>query len=189
MKSPSPIRYHPLSIGMHWLMLALLIAVYASIEMRGIFPKGTAAYAAMKTWHFMLGLSVLVLVVARIGLRLLYPAPAITPPPPRWQHMLATAMHWTIYLFLVVMPLLGWLTLSAKGRVIPFFGMELPGLIGKDRDLAHSLEDIHETIGVIGYWLFGLHAGAALVHHHLMRDDTLRRMLPSRPRTRSPGPV
>jgi cytochrome b561 len=173
-----PDRYHPLSIGMHWLMLALLVAVYALIELRGIFPKGTTAYDAMKTWHFMLGLSVLVLVLARIALRFRFPTPAITPAPPRWQQALAVSMHLAIYAFLVVMPLLGWLTLSAKGRVIPFFGLDLPPLIGVDRGLAGSLEDLHELIGVIGYWIFGLHAAAALVHHYLMRDDTLRRMLP-----------
>ena len=132
----------------------------------------------MKTWHFMLGLSVLVLVLARIAMRFVFPVPAITPAPPRWQHIMAASMHLAIYAFLVVMPLLGWLTLSAKGRVIPFFGLNLPPLIGVDRDLATNLEGIHELIGVIGYWLIGLHAAAALVHHHFMRDNTLVRMLP-----------
>lgn len=173
-----PDRYHPLSIGMHWLMLVLLVAVYTLIELRGVFPKGTPAHDAMKTWHFMLGMSVLVLVLARIAMRFVFPAPAITPAPPRWQHIMAASMHLAIYAFLVVMPLLGWLTLSAKGRVIPFFGLELPALIGVDRGLAHDFEEIHELIGVIGYWLFGLHAAAALVHHYFMHDDTLRRMLP-----------
>jgi cytochrome b561 len=52
--------------------------------------------------------------------------------------------------------------------------------MGADDALAHSLEGIHEIIGVIGYYLIGLHASAALFHHYLMRDDTLLRMLPCR---------
>jgi len=32
----------------------------------------------------------------------------------------------------------------------------------------------------VGYWLIGLHAAAALFHHYVVRDDTLRRMLPLR---------
>jgi cytochrome b561 len=32
----------------------------------------------------------------------------------------------------------------------------------------------------VGYYLVGLHAVAALVHHYVNRDDTLRRMLPGR---------
>lgn len=52
------------------------------------------------------------------------------------------------------------------------------GMLGVDRPLGHRLEDIHETIGTIGYYLIGLHALAALFHHYIVRDDTLRRMLP-----------
>ncbi|MDI9769567.1 cytochrome b561, partial [Pantoea dispersa] len=29
-------------------------------------------------------------------------------------------------------------------------------------------------------WLIGLHAAAALVHHYLIKDNTLLRMMPSR---------
>lgn len=171
-------RWNPWSIGAHWLTLILLAAVYALIELRGIFPKGTDAHQAMKTWHFMLGLGVLGLVVARLALRALFEAPPIEPPPPVWQHRLAVAMHLALYAWLIVQPLLGWLALSAKGHPIPFFGLELPALVAPDKALGKSLEDIHEAIGILGYWLIGLHAAAALFHHYLMRDDTLRRMLP-----------
>jgi superoxide oxidase len=41
-----------------------------------------------------------------------------------------------------------------------------------------SSEDPHETGASVGYGLVGLHAAAALSHHFLRRDDTLRRMLP-----------
>jgi cytochrome b561 len=78
------------------------------------------------------------------------------------------------------MPLLGWLALSAKAKVIPFFGLYLPALLAPDKALGHSLGEIHETIGTIGYYLIGLHAAAALFHHYVMRDDALRRMLPRR---------
>jgi len=54
----------------------------------------------------------------------------------------------------------------------------LPPLIDANRSLAKRIEDIHEVGANLGMLLIGLHAGAALIHHHLMRDDTLRRMLP-----------
>lgn len=173
-------RYHALSITVHWLTLLLLIAVYALIELRGIYPKGTAAHDAMKAWHFMLGLSVLVVVVVRLVLRVMFREPPITPTPPAWQLLLAKLMYLALYAFLIVMPLLGWLTLSAKGRVIPFFGLELPALMSPDKGWAGSLENIHEIIGTVGYYLIGLHAAAALFHHYLLHDDTLLRMLPWR---------
>ncbi|HOV19189.1 MAG TPA: cytochrome b [Ottowia sp.] len=175
---PKGKHYHPLQIGVHWLTLLLLIAVYALIELRGIYPKGSAAHDLMKTWHFMLGLTVFALVLVRLPLRLALHAPPITPALPAWQDHLAHAMHWALYGFLLVMPLLGWLTLSAKGQPIPFFGLELPALIGPDKATAKNLEDIHELIGNVGYALIGLHAAAALWHHYVTRDDTLERMLP-----------
>ena len=173
-------RYGALSIGMHWLMLALLVAVYACIELRGIFPKGSDLREAMKAWHFMLGLSVFALVFVRIALRVAGHTPPIVPTPPRWQQRLAGLGHLAIYAFLIVMPLLGWLVLSAADKPVPFFGMRLPALVGPDKALAHQLEEIHETIGTIGYYLIGLHAAAALFHHYVIRDTTLLRMLPRR---------
>lgn len=173
-------RYGALSIGMHWLMLALLIGVYACIELRGFYPKGSDLREGLKMWHFMLGLSVFALVFVRSAIRLAGAMPRIQPTPPAWQQYLAKLMHAALYVFLVAMPLLGWLTLSTSGKVIPFFGLELPALVGPDKALAGTVKEIHETIGTIGYYLIGLHAAAALYHHHFMHDDTLRRMLPQR---------
>ncbi len=176
-------RYNALSISAHWVTLALLVAVYALIELRDIDPKGSDPREVMKTWHFMLGLTVLGLVAVWLLLRLMFSEQPITSTPPVWQMILAKAMYLALYLFLIVMPVLGWLTLSAKGKVIPFFGLELPALIGPDKALGSLLEDIHETIGTIGYYLIGVHAFAALFHHYILRDNTLLRMLPLRARS------
>ncbi|MBS0506005.1 MAG: cytochrome b [Proteobacteria bacterium] len=177
MKTPAH-RYHPALVGIHWLTLALLVAVYALIELRGIFPKGSSAHELMKTWHFMLGLAVWALVLLRLPLRLMLGAPPITPPLPAWQHRLALAMHVALYAMLLALPLLGWLILSAKGSPIPFFGLELPPLLAPDKALSKSLKEVHETIANLGYALIALHAAAALWHHYVQHDDTLRRMLP-----------
>ena len=172
-------RYGSLSVGMHWLMLLLLVAVYATINLADAFPKGSDLRAAMQTWHFMLGLSVFVLVGARLVIRFLSgPAPGIEPQVPAWQLRAAHTVHAALYVFMIGMPLLGWLALSAGGKPIPFFGLELPALLGADKNLASSLKEVHETIGTLGYWLIGLHAAAALFHHYVTHDTTLARMLP-----------
>ena len=56
-------------------MLLLLVAVYACIELRELFPKGSDPREAMKTWHYMLGLSVLVLVSLRLVVHIIGPIP------------------------------------------------------------------------------------------------------------------
>src|SRR4051812_17665253 len=117
-------RYGSFSIALHWVMLLLLIAVYATIELRGMFPKGSDPREAMKAWHFMLGLSVFILVWLRFAAHAIAgPVPRVVPQPPRWQAASAKLMHVALYLLMITMPILGWLVLSAEGKPIPFFGV------------------------------------------------------------------
>jgi cytochrome b561 len=176
----TPDRYGTLSIGIHWSMLLLFVAVYACIELHEFFPKGSDLRATLNTWHFMLGLSVLALVLIRMVVHLTDIVPRIDPDPPKWQKQSAKLMHVALYALMIVMPLAGWLLLSAEGKPIPFFGLHLPSLIGKSKYLADLIKEIHEAGGTIGYFLIGLHATAALYHHYFLRDNTLRRMLPNR---------
>ncbi|MEP7295568.1 MAG: cytochrome b [Burkholderiales bacterium] len=172
-------RYDRASIALHWLMLIVIAAVYACIELRGNFPKGSDIREGLKTWHFMLGLSVLVLVAVRVALRLAGATPPIQPTPPRWQVVLSRLMLAALYALMIGMPLLGWLTLSAEGKTIPFFFVQLPALVNESKSVADWAKEIHETGGTIGYFLVAMHAAAALFHHYFVRDNTLRRMLPN----------
>lgn len=173
-------RYAPLAIGIHWFMLLLFIAVYGTIELRELFEKGSDPREALKTWHFMLGMLVFILVWLRIAVRLSSPAPAINPAP-SWSQMLsAKLLHLALYVLMIGMPLTGWLLLSAAGKPIPFFGLQLPALIETNKDLAGQIKELHEAVGTTGYFLIGLHAAAALYHHFIPHDNTLTRMLPGR---------
>ena len=176
----TPSRYSSVSIAMHWLMLLLIIGVYACIELRELYPKGSDPREALKSWHFTLGLTVFALVWLRLVLRLVSPTPPIEPAPPGWQNLLAKIMHIALYALMIAMPVAGWLILSGEGKPIPFWGLDLPALMGKNKELAHTLEEIHETAGLVGYYLIGLHAAASLYHHYLVKDNTLVRMLPGR---------
>ncbi len=173
-------RYGKLSIALHWLMLLLIAAVYACIELKGNFPKGSEPRELLKQWHFMLGLSVFALVWLRLLARVIAPTPKIVPAIPAWQAIPAKLMHVALYALMIGAPLAGWLILSAAGKPIPFFGFELPPLIEQNQALAGQIKEWHETAGTAGYWLIGLHAAAGLLHHYVLRDNTLTRILPQR---------
>lgn len=175
---PLPQRYGNLNIALHWLMALLLVAVYLLIELREIYPKGSDPREAMKAWHFMLGMSVFFLAILRTGVALRSSRPAIIPTPPAWQIKLAGATHGLLYVLMLGLPLAGWLVLSAAGKPIPFFGLELPPLIGEDKTLAKTIKEVHELGGTVGYYLIALHTAAAIFHHHVVKDTTLQRMLP-----------
>lgn len=179
MKQPdTQTRYNSLSIGLHWLMVLLFIGVYGCIELRELFEKGSDPREMLKSWHFMLGILVFVLVWLRIAARLRNSAPAITPEPGKLQQLAAKLLHLALYGLMIAMPILGYLMLSAAGKPIPFFGLELPPLLDTDKTLSKQIKEVHELVGTIGYYLIGVHFLAALYHHRIVRDNTLLRMLP-----------
>jgi cytochrome b561 len=173
-------RYGLLSMGFHWLMFFLLVAVYACIELREFYPKGSDTRDAFKSWHFMLGLSVFVLVWLRLIARLLQITPVHQRHMKNWQICSAKIMYFVLYLFMVTMPLMGWLILSAEGKAIPFYGATLPPLMAENHDVAELIEEVHEVVGTAGYFFIAIHTLAALFHHYILRDNTIMRMLPEK---------
>lgn len=88
-------RYSPALVALHWFMALLFVAVYATIELRVLFPKGTDTRELMKALHFMLGLGVLLMVLARLGARWFSPKPqqGTTPGLQTWMHRMAALGH------------------------------------------------------------------------------------------------
>lgn len=173
--SAVPGRYSRASVALHWLMLLVILAVYALIELREFYPRGSDPREAMKAWHFTLGLSVFVLVWLRILARLVTASPPELVEP-AWRRFSARAMHLALYVLMILMPLAGWVILSAEGEAVPFFGLNLPAIAPVDEALAHQVEELHELGGTIGYWLIGIHAAAALLHHYVLKDGLMSRM-------------
>jgi cytochrome b561 len=174
-----PPRYAPSLRRLHWLMAVLVLAAYLLIEQRGLFPRGSGGRSAMMQGHFWAGITVFVLAWWRLAARRRFGAPPITPALDRYSGLGSKLLHVALYAFFIVMPLLGLATAWSDGKavVLPFTGIALPALLPENRPLAHTLEDLHGSIGEIFYWVIGLHVLAALYHHWIRRDDTLRRML------------
>ena len=172
-------RYSPGLRRLHWLMAVLVVLGYFFMEQRDLFERGTAARAAMAQSHFWIGITVLLLALWRLGLRARTSMPPITPTLPAVQAAPARLLHIALYAFLIVQPLLGLATAWSDGKsvLLPFTSIALPALLAPDEALAHRLEDLHGSIGEIFYWVIGAHVLAALYHHFLRRDDTLKRML------------
>ncbi|QYY30822.1 MULTISPECIES: cytochrome b [Cupriavidus] len=170
-------RYDGLAIFFHWAVFLLIAAAYAAIELKGFAGKGSPARSLAMAAHEWTGLLVLVLAVPRLLWRLVRGAPPAEPGS-RWMHLAGEAMHWVLYLFIFAQPILGLLTLNAGGHVLtlPGLGLQIPAWVGPDDALKDQLEEIHETLGNAFYLVIGLHAMAALFHHYMLGDNTLRRM-------------
>lgn len=170
--------YGSVPIIFHWLMLLLIVAAYLTMDIKSFFPKGGASRDAIANLHFMFGMSVFVLVWFRLFVRIAGVRPVIVPPMPSLQDYLAKTMHLILYVLMIGLPLLGWLTLSARGKPVPFFFIEMPALIDKSPELAKLLKEVHESFATVGYVIIGLHAAAALYHHYVKHDNVMSVMLP-----------
>ncbi|XQA73575.1 cytochrome b [Xanthomonas sacchari] len=175
----TPDRWGSVSQTLHWLIAALILLLGVVGLTMGELPK-TPKYFWVYTAHKSLGLTVLALVIVRLGWRLYAGVPKPVPGTPGWQERIADATHALLYVMIFAIPLSGWLYDSASGlRPFRWFGLiAVPKLSAPNehlRDLSHTA---HEW----GFWLLIAvvlaHAGAAFYHHLFQRDATLARMLP-----------
>lgn len=180
-------RYTGTAIVLHWLLALLILAALAwglyMVDLR-LSPWKLKAYA----WHKWLGVTIFLLVLARLAWRLTHQPPPLPATLPAWQRLLAGISHALLYLLMLAMPLTGWLMSSAKGFQTVYFGvLPIPDLLDKNKILGDALASAHATLAWLLIALLALHVAAALKHHFIDRDDVLRRMLPFMPSFRKKG--
>ena len=156
-------KYSGLQIGIHWLVFLLVVVAYAAMELRGFFPRGITICALM---------------VARLLVRLKSPAPPIVPKPSPMMTGFAHLGHLVIYLLFIALPLIGMVMMYWRGNPWYAFGLTMPYAPQSDFERVDTLKAIHEWLANAGYFVIGLHALAALVHHYWWKDNTLLRMMP-----------
>ena len=155
-------NYTRTAIALHWLIAIAIVATFGVgliMHDLALSPFKLKIYS----WHKWAGVTIFLLVLFRLG----------------WQHTAAEVTHLLIYILMIAIPLSGWLMSSAKGFQTVYFGiLPLPDLLAKNKELGELLSFVHT---VLNFTLAGLvlaHAGAALKHHFIDRDDVLTRMLP-----------
>ena len=137
-------RYSGVSLTFHWLTAALVLAQVLLITAHEA-TDGPMSREFVQI-HKSVGLTILLLTLARIGWRLANPALPLPDAMPKWQKLVARATHVLFYVVLIAMPLVGWAASSAGGREIEWFGLfQWPLLpIGGGRETARDLMDLHE---------------------------------------------
>ena len=161
----------------HWLVAVLILAqgvIGLSMVQMGLTPAKVRVFALHKS----IGMTILALVLLRIAWRITERRPADPPAMPHWQRRAAHALHLTLYVLIVAIPLSGWWFNSTANAPLVWFGwFDIPGLTGgydpvwKPRALM-----VHQALFWILVALLAGHVGAALWHHFRERDDVLRRM-------------
>lgn len=187
-RSPRQRRYSLGAIGFHWAIAALILFnIYLGWRMNRI--TGMDRFTQFQL-HKSIGITVLALSVLRLAWRLTHRPPPHPASMKRWEHVAATATHWIFYGLMIVMPLTGWVIVSASA-------LNLPTLLYKTIPLPHigvvhdqpmsvrtAIEANFGTTHVLLAYLFGalilLHIAAALKHQFIQRDGVLLRMVPGK---------
>ena len=183
MESAARDDYGPVPKTLHWVTVLLVIIAW-SLGMFGEELSEESAQGFGLLAHIWIGLIILVVAVVRIPLRIANPPPKIVLTEfgrwlVEWTDPASRLMHYVLYGLLVAVPAFGIALQFAQGHPLPLFGLgEIPSPWLADKAFAHSLKEVHEFLANLLVILAVFHMAAALVHHIVFGDNTLRRMLP-----------
>lgn len=169
-------RYSRGAIAFHWVIAALVLFNL----WLGLFHDSLPREWKVMPVHKSVGITILVLSLARLGWRLTHRPPHFPDRLPDWEKLLAKASHWLFYVLLIALPLTGWLMSSSPEKPRPFswfFLFDVP-LLPATPALAGAAHEAHELLGWTMALLVLIHVAAALRHHFILRNRVFGRMLP-----------
>lgn len=168
--------YSRVAIALHWTIAVLIIGN----ALGGILSEmvDDAAAAGIMSVHKSIGLTVLVLSLARLGWRLTHGFPRFPESTSRWDAVAARATHVAFYVLMIAVPLAGWIMVSGGARPLEWFGLFDWPKLPVSRATAGVAHDAHVLLAFTTVGLVVLHVAGALKHHFVDRDDVLARMLP-----------
>ncbi len=168
--------YSSFSKALHW-VTALLIFGLLSVGFYMVGMEDSPFKFQVYGWHKSFGTLVLLLVIVRVGWKIVSMQPPVIASHAVWEKLLAKLVKWALILGMFAMPLSGWIMSNAGDYPYGFFGLfEMPHLVGKNQALYRLSQGIHEWAawGIIG--ALALHMAGAFKHHFIDRDETLQRM-------------
>lgn len=172
MMHDTPDRYGVVTRVLHWATVILILLQFLRFIGKYLAPTHWIN-AAIKPLHGSIGFLLLAVVILRIVWLL---AQYRYRPIPEQFAQLARGAHLLMYVLLVLMPLTGIAYIAGHGRSVAFFGnVIIPA--GSPSYVLEAIGSYHTKIAWLLLILVIGHIGAALYHHFIRRDDTLKRML------------
>ncbi|WP_158258693.1 cytochrome b [Rhodopila globiformis] len=171
---PAPARYTLLARTFHWTIAVLMAGMFITMFLhQGAAENSPAALYWIKA-HMSLGLLV-------FGLSLLRLLARQTPPEPLSRgiaRLAAVGMQKLLLLVTLLLPVTGFLRVMTHGYAVSFFGYTIPSVTGNMPGVNAIFKVLHGgAMPLIVLTLIGLHIAAALFHHFVLKDATLKQMV------------
>ena len=171
-------RYSTGAMIFHWVIAIAVIVNWRLVE--AAEHVSDAEKGALMGNHKALGITILLLTIARLIWRLTHRPPPLPASYKTWEKMLAKTMHVIFYVLLIGLPLGGWLASSYFERGFEFFGLfDWPLLpVAANPEMGKTIICLHHDGGSILLILIALHVLGALKHTFFDREGGLARMWP-----------
>jgi cytochrome b561 len=170
-------RHAPTTIVLHWLTAALVVLLWTIGQTIDFAPRG-AMRVDYRSLHMTFGVMLGVVLIVRLAWRITKGG-MLTPLDHGVLRAIARVAHGLLYALMLLTVTLGVTNVWVRGDSI-FNLVQVPQLVPGDRALVHRVGDWHALAANAVLIVAGLHSAAALFHHFVLRDATLRRMLPWR---------
>ncbi|MEO1554551.1 MAG: cytochrome b/b6 domain-containing protein [Pseudomonadota bacterium] len=184
--SASSERYTAVAITLHWAIgIAILGMIFGGWYMTDL-PDGAPGQYNFYQLHKSLGITILLLSVARIIWRVMNPPPALPEDMKAWEKTASHAVHLGFYGLMIILPLTGWLYSSVSVKMdVPtvLYGVlswpDLPFVDGlKTEAGAGAANRAHGLLAWLALALLALHVGGALKHQFGSETSVIGRMAP-----------
>lgn len=165
-------------LATRWLHRIIALLVFAMIGL-GWYISGLEyeddGYQFLRQLHRTIGLALFPLGLAHLYAHAYLPRPELVTTLTPNQYLLAKLVHYFLLYVVIAIPVAGYL-MSGDNLVI-LGGYKLPMLVELSKGVRKTLFEIHELLAWLTLVIAALHAAAALKHHFVDKDDTLKKML------------
>jgi len=182
MAAETTLRFYDLTQrALHWLMAAIILVAIVPGVIAALLPEEASARHELLLVHKSLGMTALALVIVRAVYRAFVGAPPYGDSIGPLTRAAARAEQYALYALMVAMPVSGYLTSTAGGHEVSWFGLfSWPALVAPDKTLARVADQTHYWLAWTIGALLALHVAAAAWHYWIERDDVFARMWPSK---------
>lgn len=171
--------YGVVAKGFHWLLFLMLTFSIVAGNFLASMPKGAEKLEAAGM-HKSFGAVILMLIMLRLVWRLINVVPRLPAETTAGEAFVAKAMHWGLYALMFAQPLAGIMMSQAAGYPVSLFGLfEFPVFMDENPELAKIFLSIHGTVWILLVIAVVGHAGAAMHHHFVKKDNVLMQMTKS----------
>lgn len=170
-------KYHKSIITLHW-FIAIIVFILIALGLNMVdIERGTPERAFYYNLHKSFGLTLLLLMIARIFFRIKFKSPPLPSNVSLFQQTVARASHFILYLSLVLMPLSGLIASQFTKYGVKYFGLfKIPPLFSENKFYYDLFQNLHKVFAIVIIIMVSIHILAAFKHMLVDKDDIFERI-------------